>query len=139
MLSRGVVMTVIAGVAGAACVALPVDNSKQASAAVQGRLLKPDGVTGISTQVTAQLLGNPVNGVSPFFDQATVVADNNGNFLFKFTLSNVDAQNGTVNISVLAPIASGLAPKDTVGIPVRIGSGLNPTDTTFVQIKLQAR
>ena len=67
------------------------------------------------------------------------MADNNGNFLFKFTLSNVDAQNGTVNISVLAPIASGLAPKDTVGIPVRIGSGLNPTDTTFVQIKLQAR
>lgn len=133
------IVTGLVAVAGAACVALPVDNSKQASAAVQGRLVKPDGTTGFSAPVTAQLLGAAVKGVSPFYDQATVVADNNGNFLFKFTLNNVDPQTGTVNINVTPSVLSGLGAKDTVAIPVRIGAGLNPTDTTYVQIKLQAR
>ena len=137
---RGMALAALAlGVAG--CIgASTVDNSKQASAIVMGQVLKPDGVTPIGGPiVVAQLLGPAVNGVSQLLSQGSYVGDDNGRFLFLFLMNGVDPQNGTVNLSVTAPIASGFLSKDTLSIPVRIANGWTPTDTTYVQIKLQAR
>lgn len=131
----------IAVLGSAGCIALPtVDTSKQASAAVMGQVVRSDGVTPVGGPIVgAELFSAVVNNTTRALGRGSVIADDHGRFLFIFQPNGEDPQTGSVNVSVAAPIGSGLLSKDTLSIPVRISLGLMPTDTTFVLIKLLAR
>jgi hypothetical protein len=132
---------VAAVMASAACIStVGVDPSNQTSAVVMGQVLKADGLTPVvGPSVVIQLLQAPSGGVSKVIFETSVTADENGRFLFSFTMSSVAPQTGSANLTVTPPIASGLAGQDTTGIPVKIVRGQPPTDSTYVQFTLKAR
>lgn len=84
------------------------------------------------------LLTEPSGGVQRFITQGNVLADQNGRFLILFLLRE-PVGNAQVNISVAPAPGTGLLPRDTNAIAVRISPGDAPAESSFVQIKLQAR
>ena len=87
----------------------PTDPSKETIAAIAGRVVRPDG-TGVGGPIVAVQL---LTGFTP--------------------------QIGSAVISVTAPIGSGLAGRDTSGIPVKLVLGRLATDTSYVQMELRPR
>jgi hypothetical protein len=125
---------------GAGCLSTTTpDPALQTVAAVAGQVTRQDGSPVGGPLVSLQLTTAAVNGSANLLGQSSVIGDNDGRFLFVFLINGYPAQVGSASLSVTAPIASGLAGRDTVGIPVNIVQGDIPTDTAYVQIVLPAR
>lgn len=115
------------------------DTSKQTVAAVAGRVIRGDGTGVGGPLVTVQLLSEAVSGTAQLISSGSVLGADDGRFLFLFLINGFEPQTGSVNISVTAPIASGLLGKEVTGIPVKLVLGRTPTDTAYVEITLPAR
>ncbi len=130
----------LAAVVGSGCLSTTgIDSSKETIAVVTGQVTRQDGSAVGGPLVTVELLSAVTNGSAKLLSQATVIGDDNGRFLFLFLLTGEDPQTGTASLAVTPPIGSGLAPFDTLGIPVKLVQGRNPTDSTYVQMVLQPR
>ncbi len=117
----------------------PTDPSKETIAAIAGRVVRPDG-TGVGGPIVAvQLLTGSTGGSAQFISSASVLGADDGRFLFVFLVNGFTPQIGSAVISVTAPIGSGLAGRDTAGIPVKLVLGRSATDTSYVQMELRPR
>jgi|GEM_PF-6840064 len=139
---RGTRMAVGLAVAvvGAGCLNTTGPGSNErTSAAVSGQVTRADGVTGVGgSAVTIQLLTAPAGGTQRFLVQGNVLADDNGRFLILFLLRE-PIGNAEANIAVTPAPGTGLLPRDTNAIAVKILPGEIPAESTHVQIPLQAR
>ena len=115
------------------------DTSKQTIAAISGQVTRQDGSGVNSPVVTISLLSAVTGGSARLLNQGSLIADENGRFLFLFLQNGEDPQTGSALIEVTPPIASGLLPFDTTGVPVKIVAGRTATDTAYVQMLLQPR
>jgi hypothetical protein len=117
----------------------PTDPSRETIAAIAGRVVRPDG-TGVGGPIVAvQLMTAATGGSAQFISSASVLGADDGRFLFVFLVNGFTPQLGSATVSVTAPIGSGLAGRDTTGIPVKLVLGRLATDTSFVQMELRPR
>ncbi len=112
---------------------------EQVSGAVAGQVTGPGGEAVRGPAVTVVVLTQPVNGQSSVLQQGTVIGDENGRYALGFVIDRQPPQTAVLLVSVLPPPATGLASRDTLGIPMRLDRGYPPRDTTFVQIRLPVR
>ncbi len=124
---------------GACLTTTPVDPSKQTVAVVSGRVVRGDG-TGVSgPTITIQLFGAATGGSAQVIATVSGAPKDDGTFIQPFFINGFLPQTGSTRIAVVAPLGSGLAGKDTSGIPVRLTLGTQATDTAYVQITLLPR
>ena len=123
-----------------ACISTdPVDPSKQTAAVVAGRVVRGDGTGVGGASLTIQLLSQASGGSAQVIATVSGFGLDDGRFNQPFFINGFPPQTGSVRISVVAPLGSGLAGRDTTGIPVRLTLGSQATDTAYVQITLLPR
>ena len=124
---------------GACLTTEPVDPSKQTVAVVSGRVVRGDG-TGVSgPTITIQLFGEATGGSAQVIATVSGAPQDDGRFIQPFFINGFPPQTGSTRISVVAPLGSGLAGRDTSGIPVRLTLGSQASDTAYVLITLLPR
>jgi hypothetical protein len=124
---------------GWGCLSTGPDPGQLASAVVTGRIVRPDGVTGVGGPLIDGQLISAVNGGSAnLIATLSTLGTDNGQFTFHFK-GYASPQTGSVIISVTPAPGQGLVGLDTSGIPVRIFQGDTPAESTYVQIMLKNR
>ena len=124
---------------GACLTTDPVDPNKQTVAVVSGRVIRGDGKGVGEPSITIQLLGEASGGSARVIATVSGFGLADGRFVQPFFINGFLPQTGSARISVVAPLGSGLAGRDTSGIPVRLTLSPQAADTAYVQITLLPR
>jgi hypothetical protein len=132
--------SIAAGIGLAACISTSgPDPADRVGATVEGQVTRTDG-TGVSgPSVSLQLITQPVGGQSRLLSGTSIVADAQGRFVVTFIMNGEEPQTALLVMAVTPPPASGLANRDSVGLPVRVSRTIPTPDTSYIALALPAR
>lgn len=137
--SRSAVLLALA-VAGAGCFDSTVtDPANQVHTAIRGFIVDQNGDGVGAPLVAITIVSAPVNGVSKLLSSTQLLPDDQGRFVVTFSVNDEPPQTGYARLTVTPAPGTGLAGRDTLGIPVQFEHGFPPLDTTVVTVTLPPR
>jgi len=115
------------------------DPANQVHTAIRGFIVDQNGDGVGAPIVSISIISAPSGGTAKLLSSTQLLPDDAGRFVVTFTINDEVPQTGYASLSVTPAPGTGLAARDTSGIPVQLTRGFPPSDTTVVTIALQPR
>jgi hypothetical protein len=138
--TQSIVIALAATAAVTACISSTApDPANQVHTAIRGFIVDQNGDGVGAPLVSITILGSPSGGSAKLLASTQLVPDDAGRFVVTFSINDEVPQTGYAALSVTPAPGTGLAGRDTSGIPVQLQRGFPPVDTTVVTVALQPR